>query len=127
MGCGASGTAADHHDAIVGDRHPESGGLVVDCGSGHSSLMIYKLEGGQPRQQYCSVKLPDGNPCRLDRMLSSADSQEQQGLFIAALETALSEVTAASFLLVGATGGVRAAVASGKVEIDRSVRCCSMC
>merc|ERR1712166_1579379 len=48
-------------------------------------------------------------------MLSSTDNQEQQGLFIAALETALGEVTSASFLLVGATGGVRAAVASGKV------------
>jgi hypothetical protein len=83
-------------------------------------MRVCFVVGGQPQQSRLSIQLPDGSPCRLDRMLATANAKSAEDCiaFLDALELAIpKDVSAASsFLLVGATGGVRAGLHKGSVS-----------
>ena len=117
-------------------------GFVVDCGSGHSNIMLYSRSGGSgPRlaHQLARTRLSSAANAsmKLDEMLSTeqgageGDMAARIGAFVDAIEaatkSALQEHTALvqcgnstalwrpPLLLVGATGGCRDAMESGRV------------
>ena len=130
-------------DAAV-DAEPQSStaahrGVVVDCGSGHTSIMVYSYESSSVRQvQRAWLKHADGGNLPLTDVLPGAKGQAFKGItvasrteeFIALVQLTLADPTAfyvagkrsttsavgsIDSLYVGATGGMREQIAQGNM------------
>jgi hypothetical protein len=108
---------------------PPQSGCVVDCGSGHTSVMFYSTGGaaGFEVQQVKRAwfKHVDGGNLPLTDILPDASGGAFQGTtleerlqeFIANLKRVLKEqgISDLSSLYIGATGGMRESIAQGKM------------
>lgn len=105
-------------------------GLVVDCGSGHASVFWYTAEAtGTIRQVRRSRLQVSGSKTqfKLADELSNSGSKLEDAisrtcdLLVAEMETAAAEAASGltpSVLFVGATGGLREALATGDVQMS---------
>lgn len=100
-----------------------SSAALVDCGSGHTSVIFYSYDSATATARQharSSIKQADGGNIPLtDVLLPSMEPEQKFAEFISKLKEALAgqeELLRPSILYVGATGGVRAAFESGKIN-----------
>jgi len=100
-----------------------SSAVLVDCGSGHTSVIFYSYDSATATARQharSSIKQADGGNIPLtDVLLPSMEPEKKFAEFISKLKGALAgqeELLRPSILYVGATGGVRAAFESGKIN-----------
>ncbi|KAK3247909.1 hypothetical protein CYMTET_42609 [Cymbomonas tetramitiformis] len=133
MGCGFS-----QHGATVAPKQPRasttSTGMLLDCGSGHTSVLWYGLptEGGLPIRQLrrSKLKLPGGGNFKITDVFDSNNTNailaKQAEAFGTALRAEIKEaifttedISSPTVTFVGATGGLREALSAGNVDEDR--------
>jgi hypothetical protein len=94
---------------------PPTSGVLVDCGSGHTSMICYtKTPDGQTNQH---AKLSIRNEDDGNYPLTDAFSNNSTSLFIDQLRQEMSKLNNfhPKILFVGATGGVRKAIENNKI------------
>merc|ERR1712166_472948 len=128
MGCGASSasaTAPDNtHVVPVTDSDTRRSGMLLDCGSGHTSILWYGLTNHKrPIRQLrrSKLKLPTGGNFKLtDIFIGDPTARDQRiAVFGSALVAEIDEATPTTgqplVVYVGATGGLREQLELGTV------------
>lgn len=97
-------------------------GLVLDCGSGHASIFWYETKEGSVKQRRRSrLSYNDAQYKLAEELIDDDGLPERIQLAIGALRSeinlvaALGEIAPPTLLFVGATGGVREALADGRM------------
>ena len=128
MGCGASSasaTAPDNTGVVpVTDSDTRRSGMLLDCGSGHTSILWYGLTNDKrPIRQLrrSKLKLPTGGNFKLtDIFIGDPTARDQRiAVFGSALVAEIDEATPTTgqplVVYVGATGGLREQLELGTV------------
>jgi len=122
MGCAASSS-----EGLASDVQSPVTGVVVDCGSGHASVLWYEStpEGGAKQIRRSRLHADADKPFKL-AMLLIADAVAAREQLCLGIEAEIAAATGAdqekplqhpSLLFVGATGGLREALLSGTVPV----------
>lgn len=97
---------------------------MVDCGSGHASVLWYS-ESPVRQLRRSRLNASDGKPFRLAELLAKGCAiSTNVGKAVASLEAEIADarsadgIPAPSLLFVGATGGLREALAKGACTVD---------
>ena len=102
------------------------GGIVVDCGSGHASIFWYACgDDGRAKQMRRSRLTPNDAQFKLVDALATATKEMEANIdsMCTLIQSEIDEATSAkvdlqapSMLIIGATGGMREALATGTVS-----------
>ena len=118
MGCGASSATAPDNTQVVQVTVSDTrrSGMLLDCGSGHTSILWYGLtSGNRPIRQLrrSKLKLPTGGNFKLTDIFIGDPAARDQciAVFGSALVAEIDEATPTTghpvVVYVGATGGLR--------------------